>query len=116
MRHHNKNKKFGRKRDQRNAFMRSLASSLILKERIRTTETRAKAIRPYVEKLVTKGRRNDLATRRLLISRLGSEDVVKKLIDDISPRYEKRAGGYTRITKVGVRKSDASPQAIIEFV
>lgn len=116
MRHHNKNKKFGRKKDQRHAFMRSLALSLIINERIQTTETRAKALRPYVEKLVTKSRVNDLPTRRLLISRLGSEEIAKKLIDEIAPRYSERAGGYTRITKMGSRKSDASPQAIIEFV
>lgn len=96
--------------------MRSLAVSLIVNERIQTTETRAKALRPYVEKLVTKGRTNDLSARRLLVSRLGSEEIAKKLIEDIAPRYAERAGGYTRITKMGIRKGDAAPQAVIEFV
>lgn len=116
MRHHNKTKKFGRQRDQRKAFMRSLASALILEERIQTTEARAKALRPFVEKLITRGRKEDLSTRRLLTSKLGSKEAVRKIIENLAPKYKDRPGGYTRIIKTGIRRDDASPQAIIEFI
>jgi len=116
MRHHNKNKKFGREKDVRNALMRSLAVCLVREEKIKTTETKAKALRPYIEKLVTKARKNSIASRRLVISRLGSSDEGKKLVDDIAPRYTEREGGYTRITKLTPREGDASSMAIIEFV
>lgn len=116
MRHQNQNRKFGRERDQRRALMRSLASSLILEEKITTTEAKAKELRPYVEKMVTKGKDNNLATQRLLISKLSRKEAVKKIMDEIAPKYKERNGGYTRITKLGQRMGDASPMAIIEFV
>lgn len=116
MRHHNTNRKFGRTRDQRKALLKSLALSLIMNEKITTTEAKAKEIRPYVEKLVTKGKSQGLFARRLLIARLGNKEGGKKIIDDISPRYKERAGGYTRITKLPRRRTDASPMAVIEFV
>jgi len=116
MRHSNRNKKFGREKDVRNALMRSLAVSLVRDEKIKTTETKAKALRPYIEKLVTKARNKDLASRRLVVSRLGSPEEGKKLVEDIAPRYAERAGGYTRITKLTPREGDASSMAIIEFV
>ena len=116
MRHHVKNRKFGRKTDERKAFMRSLARNLIAKEKIKTTEARAKELRPFIEKLVTKSRLSTLASRRGIISTLGTEEGVKKLCDDISPRYKDRNGGYTRIIKLPRRPGDASKMAIIEFV
>ena len=117
MRHGNKNKKFGRERNQRQALMRSLASSLILREKIATTEARAKALRPYVEKLVTKAKSDTLANRRHAASVLGNaERPVRKLFSTIAPRYKERPGGYIPITKIGIRKGDASPRAQIEFV
>jgi large subunit ribosomal protein L17 len=116
MRHHNKTKKFGREKDQRKALMRSLVRSLILKGRITTTETKAKALRPLMERFITKARKNDLVTRRLIISQIGSIEATRKLIEEIAPKYESRPGGYTRIVKLGNRESDASPMAIIEFV
>ena len=116
MRHHVKNRKFGRKTDEREAFMRSLARNLIAKEKIKTTEARAKELRPFIEKMVTKGRIGTLASRRGIISTLGTEEGVKKLCDDISPRYKDRNGGYTRIIKLPRRPGDASKMAIIEFV
>ena len=116
MRHHVKNRKFGRKTDERKAFIRSLARNLIAKEKIKTTEARAKELRPFIEKLVTKGRISTLASRRNIISTLGTEEGVKKLCEDISPRYKERNGGYTRITKLPQRPGDASKMAVIEFV
>ena len=116
MRHHVKNRKLGRKTDERKAFMRSLARALIKNEKIKTTETRAKELRPFIEKLITKGKVDTLSSHRIIISRLGSVEGVKKLCGDISPRYKEREGGYTRITKLPARPGDASKMAIIEFV
>ena len=116
MRHHNKNRKFGRKRDQRVALLRSLAVSLIGRGKIRTTEAKAKELRPFVEQLVTKGREGTLASRRLITARLGNSKESKKLMDDIAPKYKDRSGGYTRIVKLPSRKSDGSKMAVIEFV
>ncbi len=117
MRHHNTNRKFGRKRDQRKALVTSLAEALILKERILTTEARAKELRGFVEPLVTAAKKPTLATRRLLVARLGNrEKLARKLIDTLAPRYESRRGGYTRVTKVFKKSSDARAKALIEFV
>lgn len=117
MRHGRKNRKFGRKANVRRGFIRSLAIALLTYEKIKTTEARAKELRPYIEKLLTKARSGDIAARRLVRARLGNqESLANKLVDDIAPRYEGRNGGYTRITKLPHRKGDASPMAIIEFV
>ncbi|MCR4279245.1 MAG: 50S ribosomal protein L17 [Candidatus Zambryskibacteria bacterium] len=115
MRHHNANRKFGRKTNQRNALLKSLAYSLALKGKIKTTEAKAKELRPYMEKLVTLGKKETLASRRLLESRVGKE-AAKKIATDLAPSYKERAGGYLRITKMVRRKSDGAPQAVIEFV
>jgi large subunit ribosomal protein L17 len=96
--------------------MRSLALNLIINEKIKTTEARAKELRPFIEKLVTKGLEGTLASRRLIISRLGVPEGAQKLCDEISPRYKERNGGYTRITKLPVRAGDAAKMAVIEFV
>jgi len=115
MRHHNTNKKFGRETNQRNALMKSLAYSLTIKGKIKTTEAKAKALRPFMEKLVTLGKKETLASRRLLESRVGRE-AAKKIATVLAPAYNSRAGGYLRITKMVQRASDGAPQAIIEFV
>ena len=115
MKHHKKNRKLGRERGPRQALLRSLARSLILKGRIQTTEARAKEIRPLVEKMVTRGRVPTLANRRMLISLLHDEGVVARLIAK-SDGYKNRAGGYVRITKMGPRRGDAAAMAMIEFV
>jgi len=115
MRHHNANRKFGRKRNQRVALLRSLAYSLALKGKIKTTEPKAKELRPYMEKLVTLGKKQTLASRRLLESRVGAQ-AARKIAGDLSKAYKERAGGYTRITKLQSRVTDGSPMAIIEFV
>src|SRR3989344_6112906 len=115
MRHHNAKKKFGRKRNQRVALLRSLAYSLALKGKIKTTEPKAKDLRPYMEKLVTLGKKQTLASRRMLESRVGPR-AAKKIAAELALTYKERLGGYTRITKLGPRVADASPMAIIEFV
>ncbi|MBU0722826.1 50S ribosomal protein L17 [Patescibacteria group bacterium] len=116
MRHHVKNRKFGRKTDERKALKKSLAYALIKNEKIKTTEAKAKELRPFIEKLITKGRKNTLASRRIIASRLGDEGCAKKLCDEIALRYKERNGGYTRIIKLPARASDASKMAVIEFV
>ena len=115
MRHHNANRKFGRERNQRIALMRSLAYSLTLKGKIKTTEPKAKELRPYMEKLITLGKKQTLASRRLLESSVGSK-AAKKIASELASTYKERAGGYTRVTKMGPRVSDGSRMAIIEFV
>lgn len=101
MRHHSTTKKFGRVRKTRTAFMRGLTKDLLTHERITTTLARAKALKPMVEKLITNAKKDSLATRRVSLARLGNSKILaKKLHEDIAPRYAKRAGGYTRITKL----------------
>lgn len=116
MRHHNSVRKLSRETGQRRALLRSLAESLVLHGKIKTTEAKAKELRPFIEKLVTKGKEETLASRRILVSRLGSAKVAKKMIDEFSKKYKERRGGYTRIIKLGSRGGDASPMALIEFV
>jgi len=117
MKHHNKNRKFGRETGQRHALLRSLTRSLFLHGKITTTQARAKEIRPLVEKLVTRGKNPTLANHRVLISRLGGDARIAKKVETIAAKYEGRAGGYMRIVKIGQRKGgDASPMAVIEFV
>jgi len=112
-----KNKKFHRERGQRRAFMRSLANDLIRTGKIETTEARAKAIRPFVERCLTLAKHGDLASKRLLLSRLNNRAVVHKLSEDLAPRYSEKKGGYLRITKSAkVRKRDGVRTAVIEFV
>jgi large subunit ribosomal protein L17 len=115
MKHHKKQRKFGRERSQRKAFVRSLSRSLILRGRIKTTEARAKEIRPLVEKMLTKGKNPTLANRRMLVSAIGDKEAVRKLIEKAG-EYQTRPGGYLRIVKMGRRLGDAAPIAIIEFV
>ena len=110
-------RKFGRKKDVRNAMVTSMTRSLILHEKIKTTEARAKTLRPHLEKIVTKSRKNDLATRRLLLSRFNNdEEVVNKLLSELGPRYKDRAGGYLRILKVERTPGSGRSVAVIEFV
>lgn len=116
MKHLTRNRKFGRKTGVRRALVRSLAGALIQEGKIKTTEARAKEVRPFVEKLVTKAGEGTLASRRMVISRLGGETFAKKLCDEIAPKYIDRTGGYTRITKLPARPGDASKMAVIEFV
>ena len=106
---------FGREKSVRKAMLLSVARALILKEKIQTTEAKAKEVRPLVEKMVTKGKTDTLASRRILMKSI-SAAVTKKIVEDLGPRYKERKGGYTRITKVAPRKSDGAQMAILEFV
>lgn len=97
-------------------ILSNLAAALIEEERITTTVTKAKLLRPYVEKIVTKARSGALHDRRLVLRKIQDSEVVTKLFDDIGPRYADRPGGYTRIVKLGPRRGDGSEMALIEFV
>jgi len=111
-----KNKRrFGRKRDVRRAMLVSLARHLILKEKIETTEAKAKELRAFAEKLITRAKEDTVHSRRVLASRV-SEEVAKKLVKEVGPRYKDRSGGYTRIIKTGPRNEDGARMAIIELV
>lgn len=117
MRHHNKNRKFGRNTKARGALMKGLALSLIKAGRIRTTEAKAKELRPFMEKLVTRAKTDTLASRRVIVSRLMNRaPEVKILMSEIAPRFKEVAGGYTRVLKLPPRKSDGAKMALIEFV
>lgn len=115
MRHAKANRKFGREKNQRVALMKSLTLALAKEGKIKTTEAKAKELRPYIEKLITLGKKETLASRRLIDSRVG-KIAGKIIVTDLSPKYKERAGGYTRITKMVRRTSDGAPQAIIELV
>ncbi len=115
-RHGYKGRKFNRETDQRRALMKSLADSLIEHGNIETTLIKAKELRPYVEKLVTKAKKGDLHSRRLLISRLHTLSSAHKLVDEIAPTYSGRDGGYLRIERTRVRRGDGAQMARIMFV
>lgn len=116
MKHRNLVKILGRKSAPRNSMVRNLATSLILYEKIETTETKAKFIKPYVEKMITLGKKNTLHARRQLLSKLYLQTATKKVLEELSPRYIERKGGYLRITKLGFRQGDAAKIVRIEFV
>lgn len=117
MRHRNSGKVFSRVIGPRTAFLKGLAMDVILYEKVQTTEARAKAIRPIVERLVTRGKESTLHNRRELLKFFGQQELpVNKILEVLGPRYKTRAGGYTRITKIGTRKGDGAPVVQIEFV
>jgi large subunit ribosomal protein L17 len=116
MKHHKTARKLGRKTGQREALLRTLAGSLILRDRIKTTEAKAKELRPFIEKIVTKAKVDTVAKRRLVIEVLGGGQRLEKLFKVVGPRYVDRNGGYTRIIKLPARLGDGSKMAIIEFV
>src|SRR5918995_7219393 len=97
-------------------ILANLATSLFKHGRIQTTETKARRLRPLAERLITKAKRNDLASRREVRKTIGEKDVFVSLFEEIAPRFANREGGYTRIVKTGPRKGDAAPMAIIELV
>lgn len=116
MRHGFSKRRLNRTSSHRQALLRALSCSLIKHEQIKTTLPKAKELRPVVEKMVTMARGGSLHARRMLVSRLQSNEVVKKLFDDLAPRFTSRPGGYLRIMKAGFRYGDAAPMAVIEFV
>lgn len=115
MRHANVNRKFGREKGQRKALMKSLAHNLVLEGKIKTTEAKAKEIRPFVEKLITLAKKQTPASERLLTARVGKM-ASQKLFTTLAKTHKERVGGYTRITKLVRRGSDGAPMAVIEFV
>lgn len=116
MRHRKAGRKLGRSSGHRRALYRNLVTELFRHERIKTTEAKAKAIQPKVEKLITLGKRGTLHARRLAAGRLNDPEIVRRLFDEIAPRYGERAGGYTRILKLGHRQGDNASMVLIELV
>ena len=116
MRHGRTGKKLGRDASHRRALYANLACSLIEHGRIRTTEAKAKAVKPYAEKMITLGRRGDLHARRQVLAELRSQEVVHQLFSDVAPRMADRPGGYTRIVKLGPRFGDAAEMVYLELV
>ena len=116
MRHGFRGRRFNRTTEHRKAMFANMAAALIKHEQIVTTLPKAKDLRPVVEKLITLGKRGDLHARRLAMSKLRDETMVKKLFDVLGKRYGDRNGGYTRVLKAGFRYGDNAPMAVIEFV
>jgi large subunit ribosomal protein L17 len=116
VRHHQSGKKLGRDSAHRKALYANLAGALIEHGRIKTTVTKAKAVKPLAEQMITLGRRGDLAARRRAVAELRSQEIVKKLFDEVAPRFADRPGGYSRIVKIGQRQGDAAEMAYLELV
>jgi len=116
MNHRIKGRKFGRNSAERKSLFRNLSISLLKNEAIKTTLQKAKELRPFVEKVITIGKIDSLANRRLAASILGNTDVIEKLFKEIGPKVVSRNGGYTRILKFGFRTGDKAPMALIELV
>jgi large subunit ribosomal protein L17 len=116
VRHQRTGKKLGRDSAHRRALYANLAGALIEHGRVKTTVTKAKAVRPIVEQMITLGRRGDLHARRQALAYLRSQDVVHKLFSDVGPRFADRPGGYSRIVKIGPRQGDAAEMAYLELV
>jgi len=116
MRHARKTIKLGRKAEHRNLLLANQVCSLIEHNRIKTTLAKAKAVRPYAERMVTLGKRGDLHARRLAFAFLRQKDAVRKLFAEVAPRAGARQGGYVRIIKLGPRLTDAAPMAFLEWV
>ncbi|MBP0960030.1 MAG: 50S ribosomal protein L17 [Oscillospiraceae bacterium] len=109
-------RKLGRTSDHRKAMLRAMVTYLLENGQIETTVTRAKEVRSMAEKMITIAKTNDLHSKRQALAYITKEDVVKKLFDDIAPKYADRNGGYTRIVKIGPRRGDAAEMAIIQLV
>ena len=116
MRHHRAGKKLGRDAAHRKALYANLAGALIQHGRIHTTVTKAKAVKPFAEQMITLGKRGDLHARRQALAELRNRDVVEILFDDVAPRFAERPGGYSRIVRIGPRLGDAAEMAYLELV
>jgi large subunit ribosomal protein L17 len=116
VKHARSGKKLGRDSAHRKALYSNLAGALIEHGRIKTTEAKAKAVKPFAEQMITLGKRGDLAARRQAISELRSKDVVHLLFDEVAPRFAERPGGYTRIVKLGPRQGDSADMVYLELV
>lgn len=109
-------RKLGRTSDQRKAMLRQLTTDLLENGKLETTFYRAKEVQPVVEKMITLGKKGDLAAYRRALAYITKEDVAHKLVKETAPKYADRNGGYTRVTRIGVRRGDAAEMAIIELV
>ena len=116
MRHRNAGNKLGRNTSHRRALLRNLTTSVIIEDRVETTVAKAKAVRPQVEKMITLGKKGDLASRRQALSYLMTDKAVTRLFDTVAPRYGDRQGGYLRIVRTGFRKGDGGEKAFIELL
>ena len=116
MRHMNQGRKLNRTSAHRKALFKNLVLALVKHERIKTTDAKAKELRHFADRMVTLGKRGDLAARRMAFDFMQSRDAVKKLFDEIAPRFAERAGGYTRVTKLGARHGDAAALSVVELV
>ena len=116
MRHLNAGRKLNRSASHRRALFRNLVTALLQRERIKTTDAKAKETRRLTERMITLGNEGTLAARRRALTFVQSRAVVKKLFDEIAPRFKERPGGYTRIIKIGIRHGDAAPVSVIELV
>ncbi|MDP2830589.1 MAG: 50S ribosomal protein L17 [bacterium] len=116
MRHGVKGKILGRKKEPREMMLRNLASSVLIYEKVKTTVTKAKTVKPLVEKMITLAKKGDLTARRRLIEILPQKIAVKKAMEVLGQRYKDRKGGYARITKLGIRQGDGAEMAVIELV
>jgi large subunit ribosomal protein L17 len=116
VRHQRAGRKLGRDSAHRRALYANLAGALIEHGRIKTTEAKAKEVRPFVEQMITLGKRGDLAAQRHAVAVLRSKPLVRKLFAEVAPRFADRPGGYTRIVKLGPRQGDAAPMAYLELV
>jgi large subunit ribosomal protein L17 len=110
------NRKLGLRSDHRDALLRNIVTSLLKEERIETTEERAKELKRVADQMITLGKRGDLHARRQALAYLYDETTVKKLFDEIAPKYKERSGGYTRILKTGYRRGDGAMMALVELV
>jgi len=116
MRHLKAGRKLNRTSAHRRALFRNLVTSILDREQVKTTDAKAKAVRPLVDHVITLGKRGTLHARRQALAFVRSEDVVKKLFDEVAARFKERNGGYTRVVKLGVRRGDAAPMSMIELV
>ena len=115
MRHLKDGRKLNRTAAHRTALMRNLLKALLIREQIRTTDAKAKELRRHADRIVTLGKRGTIHARRLAYMYLGSRKLVKRLFDDVAPRFQTRTGGYTRVLKLGPRYGDAAPLSLVEF-
>lgn len=116
MNHNNKGKILDRKKEARELLLRGLVTHLLLRGKIKTTLAKAKVMRPLTEVIISKGKTNNLTSLRYILKYVLKEDVAKKVVGEISPKYKERVGGYTRIIKLGARKGDGAEMALIELV
>lgn len=116
MKHQVKTKKLSRTKPHREAMLANMANSLFLHRTIRTTDTKAKELRRYTDRLITKAKTNSLAARRQVFAAIRNETMVKKLFDEIAPHFSDRPSGFTRVIKIGVRKGDGAPLSYVELL